>query len=137
MQSFASAFADRMARIAASSLHHATHPTRSFFMIRRKSLRTRLLAIVLVGVVVLTIVNILTSTWGLSRVRDRAVANNASAQLQWAERTLQTLAHERADATYQRLNAVERLAIIARDHLMQAGAPEHNGAALPLQTASD
>jgi hypothetical protein len=106
-------------------------------MIRRQSLRTRLLAIVLVGVVGLTVVNILISMWGLSRVRDRAVANTASAQQQWAEGSLQTLAHERADAIYQRLNAVERLAIITRQYLTEVGAPEHVDSALPLQIASD
>ena len=106
-------------------------------MIRRQSLRTRLLAIVLVGVVGLTAVNILISMWGLRRVRDRAVANTASAQQQWAEGSLQTLAHERADAIFQRLNAVERLAIIARQYLTEVGAPEHSDSALPLRIASD
>ena len=106
-------------------------------MIRHQSLRTRLLAIVLVGVVALTVVNVLLSAWGLGRVHDRAVADNASAQQQSAEGTLLTLANERADATYQRLNAVERIATVARQHLTELGASEQPDSALPLRTTSD
>jgi anti-anti-sigma regulatory factor/HAMP domain-containing protein len=89
----------------------------------RRSLRIRLLAIVLVGIIILTATNALLSGWGLTRVRDRAIADNAEVLEQRTQVYLLRMAQERAASTDQTLNAIQELAEATARYLAQARPP--------------
>lgn len=86
---------------------------------QRGTLRTRLLGIVSLGIIAIAAVEALVGGWGLGRMRDLAIDGSSQALEQQAGDYLQNLAHERASALGQNLNASQQLASATRDYLSQ------------------
>ena len=85
----------------------------------RRSLRVRLLAIVLAGIAIIAAVEALIGNWGLTNVRDVAINDSSGALKSQAADYLQTLAQGRADAIGQGLNTAQELASATRDYAGQ------------------
>src|SRR6476646_2435964 len=103
----------------------------------RRSLRARLMAIVLVGIGVLSLVNGLVGYWGLVRVRDRAISDNAEVFKQKTENYLLRMAQERAISTAEILKTAQQIAASVANYLAQTSAPSQADVPAALQTTKD
>ena len=103
----------------------------------RRSLRTRLLATILAAIVVLTLVNIMTSAWGVGRIRDRAIGDSAEALQRQAERYLLRLAQQHALRTSQTFGAVRQMLVATNDYLRDSGTAGAQGQPLAWQVLPD
>jgi anti-anti-sigma regulatory factor/HAMP domain-containing protein len=103
----------------------------------RNSLRTRLLTIVLLGIVAITAAEALVGWWGLGRVRDLAIDGSTQALRQQSSDYLQALARGRASAIGQNLFTAQQLAGAIRDYAGQLGAAENPVTLPPFQRTLD
>jgi anti-anti-sigma regulatory factor/HAMP domain-containing protein len=103
----------------------------------RRSLRVRLLAIVLLGIIAIAGVQALVGVWGLNRVRDLAIDDSTQALQQQAGAYLQTVAREQATTTDETLKTTQRLAEALARYLAQTPASAPASAAPTLLTAED
>jgi anti-anti-sigma regulatory factor/HAMP domain-containing protein len=103
----------------------------------RRSLRTRLLAIVLISIVLLTIVNVLVGAWGLGRVRDRAIGDSSEALQRQAEGYLLRLAQERAIGTSQTIGAARQILVATKDFLIDSRITGERNTPIAWLSASD
>jgi anti-anti-sigma regulatory factor/HAMP domain-containing protein len=103
----------------------------------RRSLRTRLLATILAAIALLTLVNVLTSAWGVGRIRDRAISDSAEALQRQAERYLLRLAQERAFGASQTFGSVRQILVATNDYLRDSSTAGAQGQPLAWQTLPD
>src|SRR5215471_10062110 len=99
-----------------------------------RSLRIRLLALVLIGIGTLTLVDILVSNWGLINIRDRAIAGSSSALRSQAETYLHKLALDRALSIDQTLNTVQQITATTQRYLTFTRSAQPSPVALAMQT---
>jgi anti-anti-sigma regulatory factor/HAMP domain-containing protein len=78
-----------------------------------------MLIIVLIGIIMLAAISTLLGGWGLTRVRDRAIADNADVLEQRTRVYLLRMAQERAEASDQRLQAIQQLTATSASYLSQ------------------
>ena len=86
----------------------------------RHSLRVRLLAIVLIGILAISAAEALVSTWGLARVRGLATDSSAQVLQQRTAAYLQTVAQGYASAIDQSVGTTQHWASLTRDYLNEA-----------------
>jgi anti-anti-sigma regulatory factor/HAMP domain-containing protein len=103
----------------------------------RRSLRIRLLATALLVVALLTILNILTSAWGVGRIRDRAIGDSTEALQRQAERYLLHLAQEHASNASQTFGAVRQILVTTKDYLLDSRVAGAQGKPLAWLTLPD
>lgn len=89
----------------------------------RLNLRTRLLILVMVGVIILTVINVLGAAWGFGRIRDESITVSEQTLQKQAELYLQLLTNARADTTNRTLNTIQQIATAGRDYLTHSVAP--------------
>lgn len=104
-------------------------------MRHNRSVRTRLLAIVLISIGILTALNVLVDEWGIERISEHATNNSSQALQRDAERHLQRLAQERANATNRTLSAASQVAVIARDFAARSAATSQDAPPLDIATS--
>jgi anti-anti-sigma regulatory factor/HAMP domain-containing protein len=101
---------------------------------RHRSLRVRLLAIVLVGICLLALINGLLSEWGLVRVRNSAISDSAEVLEQRTQIYLLRMAQERAAGTDKTLRTAQHLAQATATYLAQTSDTSLPDAPPALQT---
>jgi anti-anti-sigma regulatory factor/HAMP domain-containing protein len=99
-----------------------------------RSLRVRLLAIVLVGICLLALINALLSEWGLGRVRNSAISDSAEVLGQRTQTYLLRMAQERAAGTDKTLRTAQHLAEATATYLAQTSDTSLPDAPPALQT---
>jgi anti-anti-sigma regulatory factor/HAMP domain-containing protein len=99
-----------------------------------RSLRVRLLAIVLVGICLLALINALLSEWGLGRVRNSAISDSAEVLEQRTQTYLLRMAQERAAGTDKTLRTAQHLAEATATYLAQTSDTSLPDAPPALQT---
>jgi anti-anti-sigma factor len=102
-----------------------------------RSLRVRLLAIVLVGICLLALINGLLNEWGLVRVRNRAISDSAEVLEQRTVTYLLRMAQERAASTDKTLRAAQHLAEATATYLAQTSDSSPSDAPPALQSNKD
>jgi anti-anti-sigma regulatory factor/HAMP domain-containing protein len=85
----------------------------------------------------LTLVNVLTSAWGVGRIRDSAIGDSAEALQRQAERYLLRLAQERAIGTSQIFGSVRQILMATNDYLRDSGVAGAQGQPLAWQMLPD
>jgi anti-anti-sigma regulatory factor/HAMP domain-containing protein len=95
------------------------------------------MAIVLIGIGVLSLANGLVGYWGLVRVRDRAISDNAEVLKQKTENYLLRMAQERAISTGETLKTAQQIAASIANYLAQTSAPSQADVPTALQTTKD
>ncbi len=102
----------------------------------RQNLRTRLVTLIVVGIVLVSLANLLGSAWGLMRVRDRAISDSERALEQQANTYLLELAASRAALTNQALASAQQIAITV-GQTAATPPPDAQSELVPLVTADD
>ncbi|HEU4326259.1 MAG TPA: STAS domain-containing protein [Roseiflexaceae bacterium] len=83
------------------------------------SLRFRLMAIFVLGMILLALASTLSNGWTLAQVRDRAIIDSSQALRQQAVETIQRQAQRRGDTTSQALTSIKLISSTAADLLAQ------------------
>ncbi len=100
-----------------------------------RSLRVRLLMMILAGIGILAIINVFANTWLLFRVRDQAVNDSAAALQTQAGGYLERLAQERAYSVSQKLTSIQKIATATSEHLSQVLATPPTNTSWSFQSA--
>jgi len=102
-----------------------------------RSLRVRLLAIVLFSICLLALINGLLNEWSLARVRSHAISDSAEVLQQRAETYFLRMAQERAGSTDKTLRAAEQYAQAMASNLAQSPGSSFADDPPALQTSED
>jgi anti-anti-sigma regulatory factor/HAMP domain-containing protein len=103
----------------------------------RRNLRTRLLVFVLLGIVIVAGIQLLTSSWGLVRVRDRAIRDSSQALESQTQASLLELAQSNANSTAQSIETAQQVALTLSQNLVKPPPISEQKAVAAFFVASD
>jgi anti-anti-sigma regulatory factor/HAMP domain-containing protein len=103
----------------------------------RRNLRTRLLVFVLLGIVIVAGIQLLTSSWGLVRVRDRAIRDSSQALEAQTQASLLELAQSNANSTAQSIETAQQVALTLSQSLVNPPPISEQKAVAAFFVASD